>query len=106
MEPLLDKSARKKKHFGWIIWSLGISFLWFLVIAFVALAEDDGYHQPHPYLDAVLYYMNFPLCYLPVMGDSDGIAVLSCFLWGFFLVWLFHLVVRLFTSKHKTHSKA
>jgi hypothetical protein len=99
MEPLLDKSARKKKHFGWIIWSLCISFLWFWVLGFVALAEDDGSFQPHPYLDAVLDFMTFPLCHLPRIGDSDGILIPSCLLWGFFLVWLFRFVVRQFTTK-------
>jgi hypothetical protein len=96
MEPLFDKLARNKKCFGWIICSVGISFLWFWVLAVMGLCEDDGNFQPHPYLDAVLYFMTFPLCYLPEIGDSDGVAILSCLLWGFFLVWLFRLTLRRF----------
>jgi hypothetical protein len=99
MEPLFDKLARNNKCLGWIIWSLGIAFLWFWVLAFVGLSEDDGNFQPHPYLDAMLCFMTFPLCFLPKIGDYDGIAILSCVLWGFFLVGLFRLPLRRFHKR-------
>ena len=118
MEPLLDKLARSKKTRRFIIWSVPsivIAFLWFFVSAVFDLSTDDGNAKFHPYLDAASSFMNFPLSYLPGIDSWDSQShwmslevfqwyeligfILNCLLWGFFLVWAFRLVVRLFTTK-------
>jgi hypothetical protein len=125
MEPLLDKLARNKKakrFFILSVCSVVTAFLWLFINAYLDLSTDDGNGKAHPLLDAACSFVHFPLSYLPGIDSWDSQShwmsfntfcryeeiglYLNCLLWGFFLVWTFRFVVRLFTSKYKTHQRA
>jgi hypothetical protein len=120
-----DKLARNKtarRFFIWSVCSIAIAFLWFFITAYVDLSTDDGNTKAHQFLDAASSFVNFPLSYLPGIESWNSQSYwmslevfqwyeiiglyLNCLFWGFFLVWLFRLVVRRFTSKHTTHPRA
>jgi hypothetical protein len=103
MEPLFDKLARQmpryKRHVPWILWSIGISILWFYIDAYCALSTDDGNANAHPFLDAVSRFTDFPLGYVPIIKSSFVGLIANCLLWGFFLVWLFRVTLRGFQRR-------
>jgi hypothetical protein len=103
MEPLFDKLARQmpryKRHLPWILWSVGISVLWWFIFAYCVLSTDDGHAKAHPFLDAASRFMVFPLGYVPVIESSVLGGIVNCLLWGFFLVWLFRLALRGFQRR-------
>jgi hypothetical protein len=103
MEPLFDKLARQmprcKRHVPWVLWSVGISFLWFFIYAYCTLSTDDGNAKAHPFLDATSRFMDFPLGYIPIIESSFLGGIANCMLWGFFLVWLFRLILRRFQRR-------
>jgi ankyrin repeat protein len=115
MEPLLDKLARHKKQMAWFLLGILMAVFWFCLTGFIGLSEDDM--RPHPVLDTVLDVTTFPASLLPGLESYDSRTaimpmqvwqsysaageILNTLLWGFFLVWLFRLVVRWFAILFK-----
>ena len=97
-----------------IIWSVVIAVLWYVTTGVLGLMLDND--KPHPLLEAVFSFMLFPVSYLPGWETFDSRTavmsfrtwcwysniggVLNCLLWGFFLVWIYRLVARLFVVKN------
>jgi hypothetical protein len=103
MEPLLDKLARQmpryKRYIPWMLCGVGISVVWFFVLADCALGIDDGNAKAHPFLVAASRVMDFPLGYIPVVESWSFELIANCLLWGFFLVWIFRLILRRFQRR-------
>jgi hypothetical protein len=103
MEPLFDKLVRQmpreKRYMTWMLWTVGISFLWFFIDAYCTLRTDDGHAKAHPFLYAASRFMDFPLGYIPAVETSVAGGIANCMLWGLFLVWLCRLTLTRFLRR-------
>ena len=103
--PLLMPIVRQQRHMSHnrgvgVVLSVLVAAIWFAASAVLLLAQDSDHAAP--WVDPASRFMWLPVAWL-LHRESWGWHILNCLFWGFLIVWVSRLALRLLFAKTASH---